>query len=30
MINNFEIFKPAFPSNLLQVAINLEFSTITS
>ncbi|CAK88506.1 unnamed protein product (macronuclear) [Paramecium tetraurelia] len=28
LINNFEIFKPSFPSNLQQVSINLEFNGI--
>ncbi|CAD8173660.1 unnamed protein product [Paramecium octaurelia] len=28
IINNFEIFKPAFPSNLQYVSLNLDFSTI--
>ncbi|CAD8086825.1 unnamed protein product [Paramecium primaurelia] len=29
IINNFQIFKPQFPSNLLDISINLEFNSIT-
>ncbi|CAD8097375.1 unnamed protein product [Paramecium sonneborni] len=29
MINNFDSFKPKFPSNLKYISLNLEFSTVT-